>query len=163
MRHILMSIRPEWVEKILNYDKTSEIRRTCPKEECIVEIYCTKGKTLYKAVEFNEYFECCSFEHWNDDDIKLNGKVVAVWHLKNKNKFDIKGLEWYNMKDLILEKSCLTEKQLKDYVQDKIAYSLHIDELQIYDKPIELSEFGIKKAPQSWCYLEDIEEVGEEV
>ena len=43
---VLISIRPEWVRKILNGSKTVEIRKTEPK--CGVPfkcyIYCTAGK-----------------------------------------------------------------------------------------------------------------------
>ncbi len=30
----------------------------------------------------------------------------------------------------------------------------HISNLKIYDKPKELSEFGLKRPPQSWQYIE---------
>ena len=29
----------------------------------------------------------------------------------------------------------------------------HISDLVIYDQPKELCDFGIKRAPQSWCYV----------
>ena len=46
MRAIIISIKPEWVEKILNGEKTIEIRKTMPKCKlpCKVYIYCSKGK-----------------------------------------------------------------------------------------------------------------------
>ena len=49
---VLISIRPEWVRKILNGSKTVEIRKTAPK--CGVPfkcyIYCTAGgKVALKA------------------------------------------------------------------------------------------------------------------
>ena len=51
---VLISIRPEWVRKILNGSKTVEIRKTAPK--CGVPfkcyIYCTvggKGALMVKA------------------------------------------------------------------------------------------------------------------
>lgn len=46
MKKILISIRPEWVVKILNGEKTVEVRKTAPKCDfpCEVYIYCTKGK-----------------------------------------------------------------------------------------------------------------------
>lgn len=47
MKAIMISIQPEWVEKILNKEKTIEIRKTIPKCELPVKvyIYCTKDKT----------------------------------------------------------------------------------------------------------------------
>lgn len=49
MKSILISIQPQWVEKILNGEKTIEIRKTKPnikhiKLPCKVYIYCSKGK-----------------------------------------------------------------------------------------------------------------------
>ena len=47
MNSIMISIKPEWVAKILNGDKTIEIRKTMPKCElpCKAYIYCTKEKS----------------------------------------------------------------------------------------------------------------------
>lgn len=49
MKSILISIKPEYVEKILNGEKTIEIRKTKPNIElpCKVYIYCTKPKKWY--------------------------------------------------------------------------------------------------------------------
>ena len=75
--------------------------------------------------------------------------------------------------------SCLTFSELKDYVGNKTGYAWWIENLKIYDKPKELSEFNrpeidltsdetgsavcpmfsykkLTKAPQSWCYVEEL-------
>lgn len=43
MKAVLMSIRPEWCKKILDGEKTVEVRRTCPAHGTPfkVYIYCT--------------------------------------------------------------------------------------------------------------------------
>ena len=48
MKNIMISIKPQYVEKILNGEKTIEIRKTMPKCElpCKVYIYCTNGKDI---------------------------------------------------------------------------------------------------------------------
>lgn len=86
----------------------------------------------------------------------------------------------------VKKETCLTLEQIIDYVGDsKNAYGWHISNLVIYDEPKELSEFcaikkcnsckqsgyessaciydekcevptPIKKAPQSWCYCEEL-------
>ncbi len=45
MKAVMLSIRPEWCEKILNGEKTVEIRKTKPKIETPfkVYIYCTQN------------------------------------------------------------------------------------------------------------------------
>lgn len=161
MKNILISIKPEWVEKILNGEKTIEIRKTMPKCElpCKVYIYETKGKGK---------FVNCGKKREN-----IGGKVVAEFTLKYIIRFDIAGLEWWNMKEPILESACLTKKQLEDYIGNKIGYAWRIKDLKIYDKPKKLDTFIIgkvaldcgygnyniynkvlEKAPQSWCYVE---------
>lgn len=77
MRSVLISIKPEWVAKILNGEKTVEIRKTAPKEwvdylngktkdkpkPMIVDVYCTKGKP-YLAYEKHaqKYVLCDTIE-----------------------------------------------------------------------------------------------------
>ena len=50
MKSIMISIQPQYVEKILNGEKTIEIRKTMPKCElpCKVYIYCTKPRKWWR-------------------------------------------------------------------------------------------------------------------
>lgn len=80
----------------------------------------------------------------------------------------------------LLNAACLTPKMLNDYLAWGDGYGWHITDLRIYDAPRELSEFErpyecnecdakwatecnacheevkIKRAPQSWCYVEEV-------
>ena len=103
MKAILLSVQPQWVEKILNREKTIEIRKTKPNIElpCKVYIYRTKPKKWYAFSNWgatsNELVwkikdkvkMCEGFEFWGDDCEKLNGKVVAEFTLKNIVNFFI--------------------------------------------------------------------------
>ena len=74
-----------------------------------------------------------------------------------------------NRPDVIAE-TCLSEIELDNYLSGNNGYGWNISALQIYDKPRELSEFrkpimptglryeddAIKRAPQSWCYVEEL-------
>ena len=177
MREILISIRPEWVEKILNGKKTIEIRKTMPKCElpCKVYIYCTKSKpTLQYFYNWQNYKTISEHSTWasgrtiNVGDYG-NGKVVAEFTLNKVNllvdvgagiHYADKNYNLLNPKDL-LKKSCLTEEQIYNYVGENRrnnlffndGYAWCIDDLKIYDKPKELSEFGVKRAFQSWGYV----------
>ena len=71
-----------------------------------------------------------------------------------------------------MKRSCLTYEELADYIGNgKTGYGWHISDLRIYDAPREPSEFtglrdtrfgaapcDIKRAPQSWCYVEEVAE-----
>ena len=133
MRSIMISIQPQWVEKILNGEKTIEIRKTIPKCElpCKVYIYCTAGK----EVGFDKRY--CNHHIFRPDKsgfkYLLNCHVVAEFTLNHYNKFDYDGLIFHDMKDTILEHSCLTDEQLCNYIQDNLGYAWHIRNLIIYD------------------------------
>lgn len=189
MREIMISIQPQWVEKILNGEKTIEIRKTMPKCElpCKVYIYCTQPKKWYAFSSWGATSDellwkikdkvkmCNGLEVWDDECEKLNGKVVAEFTFDDVGEFyvfengSVQGWNWFG-----LERSCLTYEQISEYIGlNKKGYAWHIDNLKIYDKPKDLSEFTrnipdysygvvmyslkpepIKRPPQSWCYVE---------
>ncbi len=87
-----------------------------------------------------------------------------------------------NMKGYPFPGTGLTDREIMDYLGNgKTGYAWHISDLVIYDKPKELNEFryneevvwrrvsgkswitkadmdrGLKRPPQSWCYVEDLE------
>ena len=138
MKKILLSIRPQWVKKILNGDKTIEVRKTAPKCElpCEVYIYCTKENAKY-FIDNKIY------------NAMMNGKVVAKFTLNKVGNFDKKSFGTYeepftrNQTEL-LEKSCLVEKELDDYLKGKKGYAWHIDKLVPFDRPKELKEFFMR-------------------
>lgn len=146
-RALLISINPEWAEKILNGKKTIEIRTWKPKDYVgWVYLYCTKakGKNILIQRKPNYYIET------NDTDWKnvaLNGKVVAKFILNKVDKIEnlifgcaVLGVP-QNYLDEIMKKSCLSINQLAKYLNGKVGYAWHIENLEIFDKPKELSEF----------------------
>src|SRR5690606_38438072 len=77
MKAIMLSINPKWVAKILNCEKTIEIRKKFPKDYVgWVYIYVTKGKKdilyKYKGKYYTQHYLT-----FTDDVEVLNGKVVA--------------------------------------------------------------------------------------
>lgn len=178
-RSILLSVKPEWLVKILNGEKTIEIRKTMPKCDLPIDVYlyCCKGKKhhLFLPPEYFIFPEdetsqpYCDIKPILDIDEMLDGKVVAKFTLNKNDKAELERINYstedygYRFNDEILIKTCLTEEQLESYLlsKDGIGYAWYIDNLQIFDKPISLTEndFGnpktniaITKAPQSWCY-----------
>ena len=184
MKNILISMQPQWVEKILNGEKTIEIRKTMPKCKlpCKVYIYCTKNEKQYLS-----NVKCCESLLMDSNSL---GKVVAKFMLYDIETIERDFNDWlpkrmYDIMPSQLEASCLTEKELCDYGNGKVLYAWYIDDLKIYDKPKELSEFGqeclqaseihcrdcihnknwddccsvmikpLKTPPQSWCYVEE--------
>ena len=178
MQSIMISIQPKWVEKILNGEKTIEIRKTTPKCElpCKVYIYCTKPKKWYAFSSWgatsNELLwkikdkakMCDVFEVWDEDAEKLNGKIVAEFTLKRVEKFSVGSLRCDDIEAL----SCVSYKEMIDYFfkseeldgnHFKFGYAWHIENLKIYNKPKLLHEFF---KPCGTCDKIGTERCGEE-
>lgn len=178
MKSILISIRPEWVAKILNGEKTIEIRKSAPKCNLPIDVYIYCTKTIKPLSDYD----------WGDftfDDLPKLGKVVGKFRLKKVDKFDMganqsKNYQTFDDYKEILKGACLSKRELEDYLGCRMLdmachfYAWHISDLEIFDKPRELDEFdypnpsGIrnigqrsikglpskKHPPQSWCYVE---------
>lgn len=142
MREILISIHPIWCELITSGKKTDEVRKTKPKLEIPFKcyVYETQGRTETP---------------WVDEDghyiFKGRGQVIGefVCDCMTGLKADNMIQAYYNN----TKGTCLTDEDLRLYADGKKVYYWHISNLVIYDKPKELSEFGFKRPPQSWCYV----------
>lgn len=138
MKSVLISIRPEWVEKIVNGEKTIEVRKTAPKEVPFkAYIYMTKnGKVIGE-------FICDKVERF------------SVGSLRSDDVEKLACLSYYEMICYFYKPEELDGKTAKQ------GFAWHISDLKIYDKPKELSEFwGRKKLtrpPQSYMYVEEVE------
>lgn len=130
-------------------------------------IYVTKSKQyLWKYHCISDDYNGNSFEtsyskeehNSNDDGEILNGKIVASFDLNKIEEMSIKyGEGWVTSSGLnindIESKSKVSRSNLYKYKgNSKYLYGWHIENLEILDKPLELSHFSLSKAPQSWCY-----------
>lgn len=186
MKAIMISIQPQWVEKILNGEKTIEIRKTKPniKLPCKVYIYCTKGKPYLYRVNDDNKFELTNKLRFQDSSCFVkdynaqNGRVVAEFTLNKVDDF----LKWeYDYPALLRHLDLYSGTNgnytfLNGYLKgQKKGSAWHIDNLKIYDTPKELNEFSsiskrmkgkesrftshlLQRPPQSWCYVEGLED-----
>lgn len=76
---ILMSIQPQWVCKILNGEKTIEVRKKFPKDYVgWVYIYCTKGKLpIMEYINRGVHSVIADIKFDKNFKYYLNGTVVA--------------------------------------------------------------------------------------
>lgn len=174
---VLISIRPEWCEKIAAGQKTIEVRKTRPKLEAPFKcyIYCTAAKktdnnlwitdlTGYNHLgnrkvvgEFLcDRIDAYESEFWDDDSV-----FNAVWKIEpDEDDEDISySYEVMSNEDdskRAFEKAiCMTIKDLKTYIgadkPNKTFYGWHISNLVIYDNPIEVK--GLRKKYDINAYL----------
>ena len=178
-KSILLSIRPEWVEKILNGEKTIEVRKQFPKDYVgWVYIYCTKD---YKKILFENGGYGWRLNTWNKNKNAIttnNGKVVARFWCDKVETISLpytyfgtnKWVSCENERTLqtetideqeLLKKSCISEEQIYKYLNFKkspkqVGYAIHISKLEIFDEPRELSEFKFWKDKSEYgCWYEN--------
>ena len=163
---VLISIRPEWVKKILAGEKTIEVRKTRPKLETPFKcyIYCTNSGVATGM--------------WGK-----HGKVVGEFVCDRIEPITPATEPYgiYDVDDDFVKQTGLVNGALWDYGHGKTLYGWHISNLEIYDTPKELPQFRkccgtqdcdkcqfwentgeyagcltseerrLNRAPQSWC------------
>nr|DAM55951.1 MAG TPA: helix-turn-helix domain-containing protein [Caudoviricetes sp.] len=146
---VLISIRPEWVQKIVTDEKTVEIRKTRPNLgtpfKCY--IYETQGK---------------SDTPWIDEDghmiFRGRGKILAEFTCDRINSITHVGYSGSGKKPVLraykadnpielepnfdFSATCMSTERIEQYLGGGGGYAWHISNLKIYDTPKELSKFS---------------------
>jgi predicted transcriptional regulator len=186
---VLLSIRPQWCAKIANGEKTIEVRKTRPKLETPFKcyIYQTKPKdrliTIMRDGDENYgeiyhgkpvFIKTYGEGYWTGRNQKVIGEFVCdkmygiYYSIYPHDPPVFEEIGTLNRPNVMAE-TCLSEIELNDYLDGETGYGWHISALQIYGKPMELSEFHkpemptglryeddtIKRPPQSWAYVEE--------
>lgn len=164
---VLISIRPEWVERIARGEKTVEVRKTRPKLDTPFKcyIYCTQGNDARRLRG-----------SWG----KVIGEFICDRVETIKAATEPYGI--YDVDDDFVAQTRLVDGTLWDYGKGATLYGWHISDLKIYYDPKPLSAFKglckidvgcwecpyynytkmecdgrtIKRPPQSWCYVEEL-------
>ncbi len=143
MKSVLISIKPEWVEKITSGKKTIEVRKTAPKETPFkAYIYCTKTKNKWSTCDYEGAYQNSKGEIVYAQQ-HIIGEFVCdkVYLIKNQgNRFVVEN-EAQGVTNEIARQSCLDYYDMVGYLGNKDGFGLHITALKIYDKPKELREF----------------------
>lgn len=189
MKAVLISIRPKGCEKILSGEKTIEVRKSVPKCEVPFKAYIYKTKKkkwldICHVGEVNWISVTADKTRILKGVEKYGGKVIGEFICDRVAELDYV-YYWNNGYEIA---TCLTYREVANYGKGKTLYGLHITDLKIYDKPKELSEFcrnggcdkcgwfengkcykqseqstynnhRIKRLPQSWCYVQELEEL----
>ena len=163
---VLISIRPEWCEKIMDGQKTIEVRRTRPKMNppfrCY--IYCTKGQE--RLVEILKDGDENYGEIYHGKPVFIKTSVPSVCDMYGKRKMVIGeftcerivpieydgGRLWCPTNAAFSPATCLSQAEIIAYIGDKgRCYGWHISNLKIYDHPREMSSFRGACKNDWWC------------
>lgn len=148
MKSVLISTHPVWCREIIRGLKTLELKKSYPKVggqfKCY--IYCTLNGSneLFRDVLRGDV-ALWNREKWADKKGNVIGEFVCDYIMRH--------CEMANA-DLAERPSRVSREKIYEYSNGKEVYGWHISNLKIYDTPKPLSEFGLTRAPQSWCYVE---------
>lgn len=125
MKKILLSIRPFFVEKILNGSKTVEYRKRIPKDASIRQVLVYSSYPVRKVVA---EFTVGGY---------LTGTPDKLW----SKTCLIGGIDYVTFKKYFSDKS--------------IGYAYQIKDVKLFPRERTLFEYGLDYAPQDFCYVED--------
>lgn len=169
---VLLSIRPEWCEKIISGEKTIEVRKTRPKMDTPFKcyIYCTAGRPdlnipISQERLMRDYLETGSMKSMNCP--LGNGKVIGEFTCNRVTNLFSNSRFWLDEDDVL--HTCLSAAEMRKYANGAHGlYGWHISDLRVYDHQRDLWEFTglrqtkyglapgpITRPPQSWRYVEE--------
>lgn len=169
---VMISIRPKWCEKIARGEKTIEVRKTRPKLETPFKCYIYRTKGTVSHIINDKWVQ-----------MEVGGTVIGeftcdrIYELETRSpggSYYVKGEDQPTTND-VARQSCLTLRDMHEYLKAAKGYGWHISDLKIYDTPKALDSFWAerictrgrdtfgcegcwdceKRPPQSWCYVEE--------
>lgn len=176
-KSLMISIQPQHAVNILNGDKTLELRTWIPKDYAgWVYVYVAKSvkDILYR---YKDKYYTQHYLTFTDSVEVLNSKVafrfwfdeyIAYKYYEDDNSYFAKRPQDFGYgAEEVLKRLCLSRDEFKTYGKGKDLYAWHINKLEIFDEPKELSDFilfrrysykKLKKAPKrsAWVYSNTI-------
>ena len=127
MKTIIATIKPVHLGDIRSGKKLYEIRKTCPKEMPFRVLCCESGS---------------------------GGKILAEFMVYSAAK--IRPILWPE----VVREACVPMYMAEEYAKGKEIFFWQIVNMIDYCnakgyRVRNVSEFGLKRAPQSWCYVKE--------
>lgn len=174
MKEVLISIRPEWCERIANGEKTVEVRKLKPKLDTPFKcyIYCTKSELLTKSHNNGKIYVAASKKYQKllerNGNITLSGKVIGEFVCNeitrivhcgyDKERIELNivddNLKCKKLDEGFLSRCQLSYSDIEKYANGGDVYGWHISDLKIYDEPKDIGEFykGGMLSYDDWLY-----------
>ena len=133
MKSILMSIRPQWCEKIFNGSKSIEVRKSRPSIPTPFKVYVYQTKHKGGKAIVSEVL----------NSVYGGGKVIGSFVCDRIREIIPLGLRGFKLGAEWLKEMCLSKEQLDEYGGLKTLYSWHITEPKLFDKPRDITEFAL--------------------
>lgn len=127
VKTVILTIKPRHLKNILSGKKEIEIRKSRPQETPFLVLMCESGSGGTIKGQF-----------WCD-------KITTIW----PDEFSAK---------IFSDKACISNDEIQGYASGKMLYAWKVSDVVDYSKmwPYKnISEFGIERPPQSWCYAKE--------
>lgn len=175
---VMLSVHPEWCRLIESGKKIIEVRKTRPKKYDFFKVYIYETKATGYIPRFLN-----TSKH---NITSGRGKVIGEFFCNNIIPINIKYSDPSSpIADALFPYTEMTDREIINYLGNgKTGYGWNITGLKIYDYPNDVREFkkpcdnpngdcGLCRAydvqydycmktllapPQSWCYVEDLEQ-----
>ena len=134
---VLLSLNSQWVRPIFwTHEKIYEVRKRAPllTPPYDVYVYCTKKDPQI-------HYESMFYKG------ELNGLIIGKFTCINN--WERSG-PWKNQS----RGTCLTDRQLAEYANGDSVVFMEISNPELFQTPIGIECFGLKRPPQSWQYFE---------
>lgn len=142
MKAVMLSLRPQWCEKIFNGSKSIEVRKSRPSLDMPFRVYVYQTKIKFKVKNWQENFQSIVFTP-NGGVEEGNGKVIGSFVCDRIREIIPLGLRGFKLGAEWLKEMCLSKEQLDEYGGLKTLYSWHITEPKLFDKPRDITEFAL--------------------
>ena len=176
MKHILLPIHSQWVRLFLNGIKEIEVRsgtklykainRLIDEQGCApCLMYVTKAEPYLRRYPFS--LDEAFYQLTDDSFNALNGRVVAKFNARAERIMfgttmsnDLGYFCDYTSSDELMKKSCLAKEDMRNDLKVEnngvcgTAIKVEKGSLKIFDKPKKLTDYGVKRSPQSYMFIE---------
>ena len=171
---VLISIRSEWCQKIMEGQKTIEVRKTRPKMDTPFKcyIYCTQSADMLWILKERErslhpdkiadVFKAAKCGGAYRGNGKVIGEFLCDQIIEDRT---------YGHNEEFYRAARMSAYDAAAYAMQSPMYGWHISDLRVYDHPRDLREFyavpnevevalkvkpkPITRPPQSWRYVEE--------
>ena len=131
MKTIIATIKPEHLSNIRSGRKLHEMRKTCPGEVPFRVLCCQSGS---------------------------GGKILAEFIVDRPMQVSL-----YDGWPELIYSACISVKAAEEYAAGKPVWFWDVNNMIDYCstkgyRVRNISEFGLKQAPQSWCYVREAED-----
>ena len=127
MKTIIVTIKPVHLNNVRSGEKAFEMRKSCPAELPFRALCCKSGS---------------------------GGQILAEFVV------DAAFREYPDECPALVDAACVSMGMAEDYAAGKEVWFWHISQMIDYCstkgyRVRHISEFGLKRAPQSWCYVKE--------